>query len=218
MSPPRCLPLGESAFTLVFGDTIDPVLHRRVMAVARRLEAEPPRGVVEVVPAYTTVTVWFDPLEREAADLSAELLELSASDQQTDGPTDRLTRRQHTIPVRYNGPDLAEVAAATGLSVAEVIRRHSTVEYRVFLLGFVPGFAFLGTLDPALVLPRRSTPRQRVPAGSVGIAGVQTAVYPLETPGGWHLIGHTDLSLWNPRRAPPALLSVGDTVRFEPVT
>ncbi|HEX9167224.1 MAG TPA: 5-oxoprolinase subunit PxpB, partial [Gemmatimonadales bacterium] len=123
--------------------------------------------------------------------------------------------REWVIPVRYDGPDLEWVAARTGLNPDEVVRRHSARLYTVYLLGFVPGFAYLGELDPTLVLPRRSTPRQRVPAGSVAIAGAQTAVYPLATPGGWHLIGQTTLRLFDPEREPPALLAAGDTVRFE---
>jgi len=127
-----------------------------------------------------------------------------------------LRERREAIPVlaeRF----LAEVAERTGLSRAEVIRRHTDPTYDVHFLGFVPGFAYLGPLDPALVLPRRAAPRRRVPAGTVAIAGAQTGVYPLETPGGWHLIGHTDAVLFDPARDPPNLLAAGDRVRFSPV-
>lgn len=212
MTPPRCLPLGDSAFSLVFADRIDPEVHRRVLAVARRLTREPPRGVHEIVPAYTTIGVWFDPLERSGADLTAELLETAATVKADENAE---SGREWVIPVRYDGPDLDEVAARTGLSVAEVTTRHQQRSYRVYLLGFVPGFAFLGQLDPALELPRRTPPRQKVPAGSVAIAGGQTGIYPIDTPGGWHLIGRTSVVLFDPARQPPALLSVGDTVRFE---
>jgi KipI family sensor histidine kinase inhibitor len=167
-----------------------------------------------VVPAYTTIAVWFDPLERDSAGLVAELLHLAGDTPEAGG---EVGGREWRIPVRYDGPDLGAVAEKLGLRVDEVVRRHSERSYRVFLLGFVPGFAFLGRLDPALVLPRRTPPRSRVPAGSVAIAGVQTAVYPIETPGGWHLLGSTSLSLFDPEREPPALLDVGDTVWFEPV-
>ncbi|HLB54334.1 MAG TPA: 5-oxoprolinase subunit PxpB, partial [Gemmatimonadales bacterium] len=131
------------------------------------------------------------------------------------GRTSGVDRPTVLIPVRYDGPDLEEVSARTSLTREEVIRRHTAPEYLVYLLGFAPGFGYLGDLDPALILPRRSAPRTRVPAGSVAIAGAQTAVYPLETPGGWHLIGRTTLSLFDPRRDPPALLAPGDRVRFE---
>jgi KipI family sensor histidine kinase inhibitor len=126
--------------------------------------------------------------------------------------------RLHTIPVRYDGPDLQHVAEQTGLSPSEVIRRHAEPEYLVYLLGFAPGFGYLGDLHPSLVLPRRSSPRTRVPAGSVAIAGAQTAVYPLATPGGWQLLGSTSLKMFDPARDPAALLKAGDRVRFEPVT
>ena len=211
----RWLPLGDSALTLVFGAAIDPHIHARILAVARSLQARPPRGVTEVVPAYTTLGVWFDPLERNAADLASELVALAdATEGRNDGLTDSV---EFVIPVRYDGPDLDDVASRLGLSREEVIRRHAAIEYRVFLLGFVPGFAFLGLLDPSLELPRRSSPRLKVPAGSVAIAGRQTAVYPLDTPGGWHLLGHTDLAFFDAQRDPPALLGVGDRVRFEAI-
>ena len=214
MTLPRCVPLGDSALTLVFGDRIDPDTHQQVMAVTRRLQRAPVRSVREVVPAYTTISIWFDPLERDAAGLAAELLDLAAD---TGAPEPVAPGREWVIPVRYDGPDLADVATTLGMTPAEVVRRHQETSYRVYLLGFVPGFAFLGMLDPALVLPRRSSPRPRVPAGSVGIAGVQTGIYPIDTPGGWHLLGRTDLVLFDPRRDPPTLLEVGDTVRFEAV-
>jgi KipI family sensor histidine kinase inhibitor len=212
----RWLPLGDSALTLVFGDAIDPLVHARILAVARDLRAQPPRGVTEVVPAYTTLGVWFDPLSRDAADLASELVEIA---EQAEGREDgEAEGRELVIPVRYDGPDLDDVASRLGLARDEVVRRHSEATYRVFMLGFVPGFAFLGLLDPSLELPRRSSPRLKVPAGSVAIAGRQTAVYPLDTPGGWHLLGRTDLTLFDPRREPPAVLGVGDRVRFEAIS
>jgi inhibitor of KinA len=214
MTLPRCLPLGDSALTLVFGDSIDPGTHQRVMAVTRRLRGALLRAVREVVPAYTTISIWFDPLERDAAGLAAELLDLAS---ETPATEQVAAGREWVVPVRYEGPDLAGVASTLGMSPEEVVRRHQQTSYRVYLLGFVPGFAFLGLLDPALVLPRRSSPRPKVPAGSVGIAGVQTGIYPIETPGGWHLLGRTDLVLFDAGRDPPTLLEVGDTVRFEAV-
>jgi KipI family sensor histidine kinase inhibitor len=212
MTAPRCLPLGDSALTLVFGEVIDPVLHQRILGVTRHLRADPPRGVLEIVPAYATIGVWFDPLARDPADLTAELL-ARAGDPRLDDQSP--TGREWRIPVRYDGPDLRDVAERVSLRPAEVVALHTARAYHVFLLGFVPGFAFLGTLDPELVLPRRASPRTLVPAGSVAIAGVQTGIYPLDTPGGWHLIGRTDVRLWDPSRNPPALFAVGDTVRFE---
>ncbi len=216
---PPVLPLGEAAWTVVLGDTVDPELHRQVTGLAERIRAANLPTVIEIVPAYAAVTVFFDPLAGDPNVLREELAELAATS--TDRPTAQppalpSPARLLTIPVRYDGPDLAQVARETGLSGAEVTRRHAAPEYRVYLLGFAPGFAYLGDLDPALVLPRRTTPRTRVPAGTVAIGGAQTGVYPFTTPGGWHLIGSTSLTMFNPAREPAALLRVGDRVRFEP--
>lgn len=206
-------PLGERALLLHFGDRIDAATHHRVTAAREAIATAQPRGVLELVPAYTTLAVWFDPAERRYEELADELIGLADH----GGTAPASNTRTWTIPVRYDGPDLAHVASQTGLTADEVIRRHSCRPYTVYLLGFVPGFGYLGELDPSLVLPRRSSPRQRVPAGSVAIAGAQTAVYPLDTPGGWHLLGRTELVMFDATRDPPALLAAGDTVRFEPV-
>ncbi len=210
----RCVPLGDRAITVVLGDQVDAELNRRATRLAAALRDRPPPGMRDVVPAYATVSVWYDPRETGYDALEAELIGRAVG---VDGRPAPTGGRRLVIPVCYQGPDLEEVATRTGLSPAEVIRRHAAPDYRVYLVGFVPGFAFLGELDPALVLPRRTSPRTRVPAGSVGIAGAQTAVYPLDTPGGWHLIGHTDLVMFDPVRDPPTLLGPGDLVRFEPV-
>lgn len=212
LAPPlRVDPLGDRAVLLTFSDRIDPAVHARVASLARRLRLDPPAGVEDIVPSYTALAAWFDPARRQHEELAAELLAREA----TGGGTAPAPVREWVIPVRYDGPDLEWVAARTGLGRDEVVRRHAARPYTVYLLGFVPGFGYLGELDPGLVLPRRSSPRQRVAAGSVAIAGAQTAVYPLATPGGWHLIGHTALRLFDPGRDPPALLAAGDTVRFE---
>jgi len=138
-----------------------------------------------------------------------------------DGPSLPVDRAEVvSVPVRYggsDGPDLAEVAARTGRTEADVMRLHAAVEYRVFCVGFVPGFPYLGLVPEELALPRRPTPRLHVPTGSVAIAGRQTGIYPADTPGGWHLIGRTDRRTWDPRREPPALLEPGARVRFVPV-
>ena len=217
---PPVLPLGEAAWTVALGDTVDLALHRRVTDLAERIRSAGLSGVIEIVPAYAAVTVFFDPLAGDADALRERLAELAAtpSDDPPPGPSNLPSpSRLVTIPVRYDGPDLAHVATATGLSEAEVIRRHAEPEYRVYLLGFAPGFAYLGDLDSALVLPRRTAPRTRVPAGTVANAGAQTGVYPFATPGGWHLIGSTSLTMFDPRREPAAILRVGDRVRFERV-
>jgi len=211
---PSVAPLGDSAVTVTFGEAIDPSLSRRVWATAERIRAAMLPSVREVVAAYAALAVYYDPLHTDFESLSAQLNELSVADGGT-GPA--LEPREFRIPVRYDGPDLEEVAVSLGLASTEVIERHSAPWYQVYLIGFVPGFAYLGELDPKLVLPRRSEPRARVPAGAVAIGGAQTSIYPLETPGGWHLIGTTDTVLFDAHRSPPALLRLGDRVRFEPI-
>jgi KipI family sensor histidine kinase inhibitor len=151
----------------------------------------------------------FDPLRTEPAVLETALQALW-----TQAPRRRQLGRQVDIPVRYDGPDLDHVAAHCGLSANEVVQRHTAAEYVVYFLGFQPGFAYLGGLDEALHTPRRAEPRLSVPAGSIGIGGAQTGIYPLATPGGWQLIGHTDMPLFDPQAEPPTLLAPGDRVRF----
>ena len=209
------VPLGEQAWTVVLGETVDRMLHQRVTALAGRIASARITGLVEIVPAYATVTVFF---EGDAEEIRRQLVALchperSGHPERSEGAKPQL----HTIPVKYTGPDLAYVATQTGLTTEQIIERHSGREYLVYLLGFVPGFGYLGDLDPSLVLPRRAAPRTRVTAGSVAIAGAQTAVYPLATPGGWHLIGTTTTVMFDPAREPAALLKAGDRVRFEPV-
>lgn len=210
-SPPRILPLGDAAFSLVLGPTVDAATEARVVALGRAVEAARLPGVIETVPAYTTLTVHYDPFVVDAGALRDSLRRVVASPLEADPAA---AGRVMEVPVRYDGPDLADVAARIGLPDDEVVARHLGREYRVVLLGFVPGFAYLAELDPSLVLPRRDTPRTRVPAGSVAIAGAQTGIYPSATPGGWHLIGSTPARLFDPDRTPPNLLRVGDRVRF----
>lgn len=212
---PTIHPLGESAVTVSWGTTVSPALSASVLAAAHAIHAATLPGVVEIVPGYAALSIFYDPLHLDGAVL---IRRLEALLQDPGLPLASPPRgREHILPVRYDGPDLDEVARQTGLGRAGVVRHHANRWYRVYLLGFVPGFAYLGELDPALELARRGTPRKRVPAGSVAIAGRQTAVYPLDTPGGWHLLGHTDVPLFDPSRDPPALLHPGDLVRFEPV-
>ncbi|HEV8598689.1 MAG TPA: 5-oxoprolinase subunit PxpB [Gemmatimonadales bacterium] len=214
---PTVHPLGEGAWTVALGEHVDPAIHERVLALAAQVARAELPFVQEIVPAYAALSVFFDPLRADAEAIREQLTALAAEPLPTPGPAELPTARLVTVPVRYDGPDLEEVAARTGLTRAEVVRRHTSREYRVYLLGFAPGFAYLGELDPALVLPRRREPRTRVAAGSVAIAGAQTAVYPLATPGGWHLLGSTATRMFDPQRDPPALLQPGDRVRFEAI-
>jgi KipI family sensor histidine kinase inhibitor len=178
----------------------------RLHAALRELD---PPGVVELVPAYRTVLIVADPGQAEALDELADRLpglELP--------PAEAVAGETVEIPVRYDGEDLPEVAGLTGLAPDEVVRRHTAPEYTVAFLGFSPGFPYLVGLDPALEVPRRDTPRTSIPAGSVGLAGNQTGIYPTATPGGWQLIGRTEVTLFDPARDPPALLAPGTRLRF----
>ena len=178
----------------------------RLHAALRELD---PPGMVELVPAYRTVLIVADPGQAEALDdLAARLPGLELP------PAEAVAGETVEIPVRYDGEDLPEVAGLTGLEPDEVVRRHTAPEYTVAFLGFSPGFPYLVGLDPALEVPRRDTPRTSIPAGSVGLAGNQTGIYPTATPGGWQLIGRTEVTLFDPARDPPALLAPGTRLRF----
>lgn len=208
---PRISPLGDHALTIAFADRLDPAAAALVAALAGRFASVETPGIVELVPGYVALSIRFEPRRLSYQALRDQIDDLLATPlEPNDTPPGRLVE----IPVRYDGPDLAEVAAAASLTTERVIAIHSGREYRVALLGFVPGFAYLGALDQALILPRRSAPRPKVPAGSVAIAGAQTGVYPATTPGGWHLIGRTTTRMFDPTRSPPSLLAVGDRVRF----
>ncbi len=213
---PELAPLGDGAILLTLGDAVERNVNRRVHACANAIRAAGLTGVIDVVAAYASLAVHYDASAVSADEMTSRLREVAEapSPEQPDHVAGALV----TIPVRYDGPDLSAVAEATGVAPEEVVARHSAVEYYVYMMGFAPGFAYLGDLDPALRLPRREVPRTRVPRGSVAIAGSQTAVYPHETPGGWHLIGTTDLLLFDPRRDPPALLRAGDRVRFQSIS
>jgi KipI family sensor histidine kinase inhibitor len=184
----------------------------RAAGLAARLLRTPPAGVHDAVAAYEAVAVYFDPLECDARELATLLLRAATE----DADTPLAPPARHVIPVVYDGKDLDTVTAHTSLTREDVAEIHASLEYRVLAVGFVPGFAYLGELDARLRIPRRDTPRTRVPAGSVAIADAHTAVYPLTTPGGWHLIGRTAVPMFDASRSPPALLAVGDRVRFVP--
>lgn len=206
-------PLGDSTCLVQLGDRIDLATNQRVHALAVLIEAAPIPGVIETVPAYATLLVHYDPFKADYGEVAnwiaglVHRMEIKAT----------RTPRRIEIPVCYggeSGPDLETVAANTGLFPAEVIHIHTQTEYTVYMMGFTPGFPYMGTLDPRLVLPRLETPRTRVPAGTVAIAGEQTGIYPLDSPGGWHLIGHTSLRLFDPTAETPFLFAPGDVVKF----
>ncbi|MGN6316549.1 5-oxoprolinase subunit PxpB, partial [Trinickia sp.] len=202
MTEPRIYPLGDSALVCEAPPPATLACQARIWALARA--AREWANVVEVVPGMNNLTIVFDPLRADMETLAREMARAWNEAVGTMPST-----REIDIPVRYggeDGPDLRAVAEYAGLSVDEVVKRHARADYTVFFVGFQPGFAYLGGLDASLHMPRRSAPRLEVPAGSVGIGGAQTGVYPAVSPGGWQLIGRTDATLFDPARNPPALL------------
>ena len=205
---------GESMLLVELEPAIDPVVNERAIVLAARLRQRGARGVRDVAPGYCTIGVHFDPLQTDLAALEHAIQAEFAAIETLDAIADRPPIE---IPVQYGGaagPDLTAVAHFAGCSEDEVIARHTQRIYRVYMLGFVPGFSYMGRVDPSIAAPRHRVPRERVPAGSVGIAGGQTGVYPVESPGGWQLIGHTTTVMFDAARSRPSLLSAGDLVRF----
>lgn len=231
-----CEPLGEGGVLVTLAREIGREAHERVRAFCAQLDETLNavgladarvadagqaggvlRGLIEYVPAYTTVALYFDPLIVDYAELREAALRIAARPSSTSNREACVVE----IPVCYGaefGPDLEDVAAQHGIAPTDVIRIHETGNYEVWMLGFAPGFAYLGGLSERIATPRRATPRVKVPAGSVGIAGAQTAVYPFDSPGGWQLIGRTPLRMFDPSREQPALLAPGDRVRFRAIT
>jgi KipI family sensor histidine kinase inhibitor len=208
-------PLGDSALLVQLGDEIHPALNARVHALNALLQ-NPTHGILETVPAYSTLLIHYDSLTLTFDQVSRWVRDKMT---QLDDSFQRTPHRLE-VPVRYggaSGPDLETVAVSKGISSADVIRIHSEREYTVYMMGFTPGFPYLGTLDERLIMPRMETPRTLVNAGSVAIAGSQTGIYPLDSPGGWHLIGWTPLKLFDPASETPFLFSPGDVVKFIPV-
>lgn len=210
-------PAGEALLLLRFGSTLDAALNARVHAFADALRDARLDGIVDIVPAYASLGIHYDPRAWEDSDgMPWRRLARALRAHARSAPT-RRAAREVQVPVHYggdDGPDLERVARHAGLEAVEVVRRHAAATYRVAMLGFAPGFPYLIGLDPALQVARRAEPRLRVPAGSVAIGGLQTGIYPRELPGGWNLVGRTPLVLFDARAEPPCLLAPGDDVRF----
>jgi KipI family sensor histidine kinase inhibitor len=196
-----------------FGSEIHPEINARIRALCDALAAKPIRGVRECVPTFRALLVLYDPCRLRYDALVKKLRARLAG----LGDAAQGKKRVFVLPVCYNGEDLAFVASHAHLTQEEVIRRHSGSDYLIYMLGFLPGFAYLGGLDPALHTPRLQNPRTRIPAGAVGIGGEQTGVYPLDSPGGWQLIGRTPVRPYDPARAEPILYGAGDCIRFAPI-
>lgn len=211
----RFLPCGDQAVTVEWGSTIDEHINRQVHAFARKVEELSHPAITEVVPTYRSATVHYRPEVFSYEELN-QLLAPLAQGSAEEGEELPVVE----IPVCYGGeygPDLEEVAQHCSLTPEEVIARHTAPTYRIYMLGFTPGFPYLGGMDPSIAAPRRKEPRIHIPAGSVGIAGEQTGVYPIVSPGGWQLIGRTPLRLFAPQREQPILLSAGAGIRFVPI-
>jgi inhibitor of KinA len=213
----RLVHAGDSVIVAELENRIEERVNARALRLAGAIGRAGLHGIRDIVPTYRSVAVYYDPLRVDFTRLS-NLISTEARAAAGSAETGRLERRSpKRIPVRYggtDGPDLAEVAAFAKVSEAEVVARHTGRTYRVFMMGFLPGFPYLGTVDPVIAAPRRATPRLRVPAGSVGIAGAQTGMYPAESPGGWQLIGRTPVRLFDLSRPNPFLLEPGDDVEF----
>lgn len=220
----KLYPLGERAVLVEFGQAVDPQILQKVRSLAEYLDNNPFPGLVEYVPAFTSMTVYYDPavfVQQPGKNpyynicrlIDRILLKVEINSSEPS--------RKVEIPVCYGeefGPDLEIVAEHNGLTPEEVVKIHSNLEYQVYMIGFAPGFPYLGGMSERIAAPRKASPRLTVPAGSVGIAGQQTGVYPIATPGGWQLIGRTPLALFRPQAAVPSLLQAGDRIRFVPVS
>ncbi len=212
---PRFLPSGDTALVVEFGEDIDRALSAAAIGLAERIRVAGLGGVTETVPTFRSLLVHYDPLATSAARLTGQISGLMGGTVAAPA-SGRLWRIAACHDTEF-APDLAEVATQAGLTPDEAIALHGAARYHVYMIGFLPGFPYLGDLPEALRLPRRETPRVKVPAGSLAIAAAMTAVYPNESPGGWHLIGRTPVPLFDARAEPPALLRPGDAVVFEPI-
>lgn len=228
-------PLGDQAVVVQFGTAMNPEAYQQVRQVASMLDRQPIPGMVEYIPAYTTITIFYNPqvlydwYQRQGAKerkqdadslypICCDLIrdQLKHAKQESEG-----AERTIGIPVCYGGelgPDLGDVAQVNQLTEQEVIDIHAGGDYLIYMIGFAPGFPYIGGMSERIATPRRKSPRLSIPSGSVGIAGNQTGIYPMETPGGWQIIGRTPLRLFRPEDDPPSLLQAGDRVRFYPIS
>jgi KipI family sensor histidine kinase inhibitor len=214
---PRIRISGDRAMLVEYGDTIDPAVNEKVRAMTTLLKTSLPVGVEAVIPAYRNLSLIYDPLVTSPEKLLSLLLELEARLHEVKIPDARIVE----IPVLYGGefgPDIEVVAEHNGLTAEQVVAIHAGTDYPIYMIGFTPGFCYLGGLDKLIHTPRRKTPRTLLPGGSVGIAEAQTGMYPVDSPGGWQIIGRTPLRLFAPERSNPFLYEAGDRIRFIPVT
>ena len=214
---PTISPVGDCAISIDFGQVIDPKINRHIRQTVERIQALQLDGLIELVPTYCALLVQYDAMLYSYADM-CHIIEPTFSESVTDNNNDKVTVIE--IPTVYGGefgPDLGFVASHNNLSEEEVIAIHSGIDYLVYMLGFIPGFTYLGGMDPRIATPRLSSPRTLIPAGSVGIAGEQTGTYPSDSPGGWQIIGRTPVTMYDMSKEKAALLSAGDYVRYVPI-
>lgn len=212
----KYIPAGDKSLVMEFGNSISPDINAKIRNMVKTLDESKIVGIEEVIPTYRSLLIIYDPLLIGYDGLVNKLKELEKASADTDSAEARIVE----IPTVYGGeygPDIEFVAEHNNLTVEEVIKIHSSTDYLVYMLGFTPGFAYLGGMDERIETPRLQTPRTKIPAGSTGIAGKQTGIYPIDSPGGWQLIGRTPVKLYDPLADPPVLLNAGDYVRFVPI-
>lgn len=208
--------MGDRSLLVELGEEISPTINALVQDLVQRLESDAVPGILELAPAYRSLLVTYNPLVISSTELRSRITAAA-------GDMRRLPAQEVkpvTVPVVYGGlggPDIGSVAAHLRIDPEEVVRLHTGTVYRVYMIGFMPGYPYMGELPAALAMPRRDTPRTRVPKGSVGIAQRQTGIYPVDSPGGWQIIGWTPIELFDPGRQPPSFLEMGDTVKFEAI-
>jgi len=218
-------PLGDQGILVEFGTEITEEIHLRIQSIIGKLNKLKPKWLLEYVPGFTSITIFYnlyyfyeiEPFKSPYEAVSIQLAKIIASNQDTE----EKNQRTITVPVHYGGefgPDIAIVATHHNMTEEEVIELHSRGKYMVYMIGFSPGFPYIGGMTEQLATPRKKTPAIKVPAGSVGIAGKQTGIYPLEFPGGWQIIGRTPLTLFNPHKKNPSLLKAGDYIKFMPIS
>ena len=215
--PLRFLPCGDSALTALFSDEMNNETNRRIRFLAAALDRKAIRGITETVPTFCGLTVYFDPLTISARAVKQKLISLMKTYKDTSAEK----KRVFLIPVCYDGkyaPDMDDVCAFTGLDRQQVIDLHTSTDYLIYMLGFLPGFPYLGGMDKRIEVPRLDSPRTAIPAGAVGIGGKQTGIYPLASPGGWRLIGRTPVKVYDPKQPDPIAYRAGDYIRFYPIT